>query len=133
MSVFIDTSALYAVLDRDDANHKSAGGIWLRLLDEEEIMVTHNYVVLESTAIIQNRLGMEAARTFISDVFPLLTTTWVDSEIHFRAQSAFLMNDRRQLSLTDCFSFEVMRGAGIRSAFAFDRHFAEQGFTLVLS
>jgi len=35
---------------------------------------------------------------------------------------------RRQLSLVDCISFEVMRRRGIKTAFTFDDHFAEQGF-----
>ena len=130
MSVFIDTTAFYAILDRDDANHRSAGQIWRHLLDEQESLVTHNYILLESAAIIQNHLGMEAVRTFLSDVFPMLSVVWIDSEIHFRAQSAFLVNNRRKLSLTDCVSFEVMRDSGIRTAFAFDRHFTEQGFTI---
>jgi predicted nucleic acid-binding protein len=39
--------------------------------------------------------------------------------------------NRRSLSLVDCVSFVVMRQLAIRDAFAFDRHFEEQGFTLV--
>ena len=35
---------------------------------------------------------------------------------------------RRQLSLVDCISFDVMHRHGIRWAFAFDSHFKEQGF-----
>ena len=37
----------------------------------------------------------------------------------------------RQLSLVDCTSFVVMRQIGIDDVFAFDRHFAEQGFTVL--
>jgi predicted nucleic acid-binding protein len=35
------------------------------------------------------------------------------------------------LSLVDCASFEVMRLHGIRKAFAFDKHFREQGYELI--
>jgi uncharacterized protein len=38
---------------------------------------------------------------------------------------------RRNLSLVDCVSFELMRRLGIRRVFCFDPHFAEQGFELV--
>jgi predicted nucleic acid-binding protein len=38
---------------------------------------------------------------------------------------------QRDLSLVDFVSFELMRREGIRTAFTFDRHFAEQGFECV--
>ena len=37
---------------------------------------------------------------------------------------------RRDLSLVDCASFEVMRRSGIRTAFAFDPHFGEFGYEI---
>ncbi|RME55690.1 MAG: VapC toxin family PIN domain ribonuclease, partial [Caldilineae bacterium] len=39
--------------------------------------------------------------------------------------------NRRGLSLVDCTSFVVMQQLGIDTAFAFDNHFKEQGFTLL--
>jgi predicted nucleic acid-binding protein len=41
---------------------------------------------------------------------------------------SLLAAGRKKLSLVDCVSFGIMREAGIRKAFAFDRHFTEQGF-----
>lgn len=43
MSVYIDTSALFAILDADDEHHKKAKETWLRLVSEEEC----NYVLYE--------------------------------------------------------------------------------------
>jgi len=34
----------------------------------------------------------------------------------------------KRYSLTDCVSFVVMRERGIAEAFAFDRHFEQEGF-----
>jgi predicted nucleic acid-binding protein len=34
MTVFIDTSAFYALLDRDDANHARAKKVWTELLED---------------------------------------------------------------------------------------------------
>ena len=42
--------------------------------------------------------------------------------------SGVLGAQMRQLSLVDMVSFEVMRRAGIRDAFAFDDHFVRFGF-----
>ncbi len=46
--------------------------------------------------------------------------------------SAWLVRFQDQpFSLVDAVSFEVMRAEGVRSAFAFDRHFEIAGFELL--
>jgi predicted nucleic acid-binding protein len=47
------------------------------------------------------------------------------------AISALLAAGRRKLSLVDCTSFEIMRSLGIKTVFAFDSHFVEQGFKII--
>jgi predicted nucleic acid-binding protein len=47
---------------------------------------------------------------------------------YIRLVGAVLSAGRKKLSLVDCVSFGVMRAAGLRKAFAFDRQFVEQGF-----
>jgi hypothetical protein len=48
MIAFVDTSAFYAVLDRDDENPHAARKIWQALLQGDAILVTNNYVLLET-------------------------------------------------------------------------------------
>jgi uncharacterized protein len=60
--VFVDSSALYAMLDISDANHQAARAGWIGLLHEQASLVTHNYVLLETSALLQNRLGVGALR-----------------------------------------------------------------------
>ncbi len=73
---FVDMSALYAVLDRDDANHDVARQTWDRLLQSPEALMTHNYVLVETAAIVQNRLGMPAVRAFQERIVPILQVHW---------------------------------------------------------
>lgn len=40
MTVFVDTSALYAVLDRDDSNHAAAAAVWRRLVTDGADLLT---------------------------------------------------------------------------------------------
>lgn len=131
MRIFIDTSAIYALLDRDDIEHKKAKKIWIDLLRSENILITSNYVLVESFALIQNRLGIEAVRGFQEDIIPLVNIEWVNAETHKSGLSALLSATRRKLSLVDCVSFEIMRTLGIKTVFAFDPHFAEQGFQCI--
>jgi len=131
--VFADTSALYAVLDRDDRNHAPAAAAWRRLLETDEPVLVTNYVVAETTALVQHRLGMDAVRTLCGDVLPALEVHWITEADHAHAQNALLASDRRRLSLVDCASFHVMRSRMVRGAFAFDPHFGEQGFEVIPS
>jgi uncharacterized protein len=54
--IFVDTSALYAVLDRDDQNHPLAKSAWSSLLQADDTLIVTNYVVVETTALVQHRL-----------------------------------------------------------------------------
>ena len=126
--IFVDTSAIYAILDRSDANHETAKTMWFALLDSNAPLFTTNYVVLESCALAQNRLGLDAVRSIQEELLPVMETVWVDEAIHSLAMTALLAAQRRKLSLADCVSFTVMRLKGSQVAFAFDQHFAEERF-----
>ncbi len=128
MTVFLDTSALYAVFDRDDENHEAAGRSWEALLSADTRLITHNYIVLELTALLQHRLGMDAVRDLVVEILPVCTVQWVSEAIHAQAVHYMLAAGKRRLSLTDCVSFEIMRRNGCDRAFAFDPHFDQQGF-----
>lgn len=121
-SVFVDTSALYALLDADDAGHAAVRSAWAEILQSDTLLVTSNYILVETCALLQSRIGIEAVRTFQEDIAPLLDVLWVDEAIHRAAASALLVSGRRKLSLVDCASFEVMRQAGMHTAFSLDRH-----------
>jgi predicted nucleic acid-binding protein len=133
MVIFVDTSALYALMDADDNNHEKARNLWARSLQQVDQFATSNYVLVESIALIQHRLGMEATRLFQEELVPILQVHWVDGELHTIAMKVLLGAGRRDLSLVDSTSFEIMRELGLQSVFAFDKHFTEQGFaTLAL-
>ena len=125
MRIFIDTSAFFALLDRDDVNHQKAKKRWGDVLSYENTLVTSNYVLVECFALMQSRLGLEAVRGFQEDILPLINIEWVNAETHKSGVSALLAASRRKLSLVDCVSFEIMRTLGIKNFFAFDPHFAE--------
>jgi len=131
MSVFIDTSAFFAILDADDINHKKGKIIWQHLISEGLTLICSNYILVESFALIQQRLGTEAVRVFQDDIVPLIGIEWIDEAVHMAGVSAALVADKRNLSLVDCISFIVMRRLGIKDVFGFDRHFAEAGFNCI--
>jgi predicted nucleic acid-binding protein len=128
MSVFIDTSGFIAVLDKDDASHTEAVKTWMDILTSEEDLVTTNYVLVETCALVQNRLGMNAIKVFQEDIEPVLRIEWIDKDVHQAAMRIMRAAARKKLSLVDCVSFEAMRLLGVTTAFTLDKHFKEQGF-----
>ncbi len=131
MSIFLDTSALLAILDADDQYQEPASKAWENLVLADEDFVCTNYVLIESFALLQNRLGMDAIRTLQEDIVPLLRIDWIGAQSHISSVVALLAANRRQLSLVDSSSFEAMRRLGITTAFTFDQHFTEQGFNCI--
>ncbi len=130
MNTFIDTSALLALLDSDEAHHADAVRSWNRFAEIEAGLTTSNYVVLETMAVAQRRLGMDAVRALVNQVVPLLDVVFVDQAAHGAGVTALLVAGRRDLSLVDCTSVELIRRLGLQFAFAYDRHFVEQGLEL---
>ena len=129
MTVFLDTSALLALIDADEARHQDASLIWKRLLESDVPILTSNYVLVETYALAQRRLGSAAVRALTDDLLPVVDVEWIGRELHERAVSALVAASRRDLSLVDAVSFDVMRQRGIDRAFAFDRHFDHAGFS----
>jgi len=129
MSVFLDTSALYAFLDHRDADHQAAVAAFASLRDERRVV--HNYVIVETEAIVRARLGVVASSRFHAELVPVLDIEWVTADLHDVALAALRTAGRRELSLVDCVSFEVMRRRGIEAAFAFDDDFVTAGFRVI--
>ena len=128
---FVDTSALLALLDADERLHIACANAWRSLLAADERLMTTNYVVVESFALVQHRLGLDALQTLCRDFLPLVDTVWVEESAHDTAVGALLTAARRKLSLVDCASFEVMRRHEVARALTLDGHFGEQGFDCI--
>ena len=129
--VFVDTSAFYALMDRSDKNYEQAAALWKYLVEKDLYLNTSNYVIVETLAILQSRLGFEAANLWYRDVLSLAEVLWVEGSIHSLAHELWLGLGRRKLSFVHCVSFAAMRHYKIEKVFVFDRHFEEQGFEIV--
>jgi predicted nucleic acid-binding protein len=127
--VFVDTSAVYAALDRSDANHAPARAILAAMRKRRMAPLLTNFVVAETHALLLARLGAGVARAW------LLGNVWdverVSETDETAARQIVARYTDKDFSYTDCTSFAVMERRGIRAAFAFDPHFRQYGFQLV--
>jgi predicted nucleic acid-binding protein len=128
--VFADTSGLYALLVRNDEEHGRAVAAFDRLEENDAVLSTSSYVLLETIALLQHRAGLEAVLDFQRRLVPLLDVVWIEQEWYRRGIERLFSEASRQLSLVDCLSFEIMETLDIKTAFAFDRHFVAAGFSL---
>lgn len=128
MIVFADTSALFALLVRDDLMHVRARLNFDYFAENDTRLLTSSYVLLETLTLLQRRVSLDAVWDFSRKIMPVLDIVWVDENWHSRAMQRLHVERSRGVSLTDCLSFEIMEAREITTAFTFDRHFGERGF-----
>ena len=126
MTLFVDTSGILALIDRDDRSHPGTTEAFA--LGRSQPLVTHAYVVVETLAVARRRLGARVAADIIDRVLPAIEVTPVDSELHAAALVAFRESIDSSVSLVDRTSFAFMRRGGIARAIALDADFRTAGF-----
>lgn len=131
MVTFIDTSAIFAIVDRLDPSHPAVVDAYRRLVPGT--LVTHRYVVLEALALIRRRHGPAATIRVIDDILPTISVAAVDDETHAVALAEYRASGGVGPSLVDRTSFAFMRARRIETAFAVDRDFAVAGFNVIPS
>ena len=131
MTTYVDTSAFLALMDVDANEHSRAADTWTRLLENGDQLVTCNYVIVETCALLHKRYGIAALRAFLESILPAVLVEWVDLPAHSAGISALLTSGRKGPNIVDCVSFSIMRELAITDAFTFDRHFSENGFQVL--
>lgn len=131
-AAFLDTGYLVALALVRDEHHVAAQKHWRGVLREPLPLLTTSLVFNEVVTFL-NRRGHHAKALEMGGV--LLGSRWIEcaqvDERFFReAWQLFRQHADKRWSLTDCTSFVVMRERGLTTAFGFDEHFAQAGFTL---
>ncbi len=129
--IFLDTSAIYALADRNDLNHDAALDRFRHALESQEEFLVHNAILVEAAALLQRRLGLESALKFLGDSNKFVIH-WITARDHGQAVELLKDRGRRGLSLVDCTSFTVMRHYQVTQVLAFDADFQQEGFDLYL-
>ena len=135
MRLFMDTSALIALEDRDDRNHSAALEYRERLREGKtpfRSLYTSNYIIDETLTLLRLHLGHRVAVSFGESVksSKAVKVFWIDSESDAVAWKIFRAHEDEDFSYTECASFALMEKEAISSAFAFDKHFEQYGFKM---
>jgi uncharacterized protein len=131
MIVFADTSALFALMVRDDMMHVRAKKCFSYFAEHSVQLISSSFVLVETIALLQRRIGLDAVQDFHVRIVPLLDVLWVNAEWYARAFQRLSSHGKRDLSLVDCLSFEIMEARAVTMAYTYDKHFKENGFNIV--
>lgn len=133
-TVFADTAAWLALINKSDTLHKKAKKVRDDLLNHNSQFVVTDYVVVE----IANSLSRIPFRESAINLINSMTTSKnieiieVDKEIYKEALNLYSARTDKEWSLTDCTSFIIMNRRRITEAFTSDRHFEQAGFKILL-
>lgn len=120
--MFVDSSAIVALVDRDDAAHRAVVEAYRELVSDDSRFFTTNYAVAEAFDLLTVGPGPTIARQWLRD--SQLAIYHADQHDLARARRKILRaDDDRRLSLTDAVGLAVMERLGVTDAFAVDPNF----------
>lgn len=130
--VFVDTGAWIALALSRDPLHSRARELWNGLHDSGARLHTSVPVLLETFTFLDRNTMRDVALTW-KDSLAQITGLRILSVTHEDLEESwayFRRKDLHKLSAVDATSFVLMSREKIRTAFAFDHHFAMAGFRL---
>ena len=132
--VFVDTSALYAFVDRKDSHHTRARDVVLKLVKAGRRLVVSDYVIAETINLANARSGTTVATRVLDliDQSAGIRVEWIDPTRFDRTKTFFRKHADHAYSFTDCTSFVLMRELRLNDALTTDGHFPEAGFNSLL-
>lgn len=131
MKCLADTSALLAMMLRDDREHERA----TRFLHDhpEARFVVTDLILSELVTRLRARAGaakaVEAANSLLAS--RRYEVLFVDATIFESALQLMTRFADQPVSMTDCVSFDVMSRLRLTAAFAFDNDFRDCGYRMV--
>jgi hypothetical protein len=133
--VFVDTSAFFGLLVRDDEHHPRSRELFAQAKAEGWRLVITNIIVIETYALLLTRTigGRKRAVRFLDWVERVdMHRERITEQDERKAVALVRAHDDKTYSLCDALSFTVMERLGIREAIAFDGDFRSYGrFTIL--
>jgi uncharacterized protein len=129
--MFVDTGYLLVLEIANDQHHQVAAHHWQRIVTTLPSLVTTSYVFDKVVTFLNSRGHHAKAVQIGNDLLrsASLQLIHVDEGLFYEGWTYLQQHQDKDYSLTDCISFVVMQRLSINTAFAFDRHFVQAGFT----
>ncbi|HEX5420073.1 MAG TPA: PIN domain-containing protein [Gammaproteobacteria bacterium] len=128
--LFVDTSGLYALVDKRDAHHSAAREVVAKRVRAGRKLIVTECVVDETVTLAKARDGTHVALRVLDliEQSMAIRVEWIGSDRFAATKAFFLRHADPGYSFTDCTSFVLMRELRIKQALTSDGHFPEAGF-----
>lgn len=133
-NVFVDTSGLYALVEKKDSVHVAARMAVESVLRQGRRLVVTDYIVTEALNLANSRSGTRVAVRVLDllDQSSGISIEWIGQSRFDTTKAFFRRHGDHHYSFTDCTSFVVMRELRLSQALTTDGHFLEAGFEALL-
>ena len=130
---FIDTSYIYALLNKKDKFHSAARTLTGTFHPQDRFVISDT-VILEACSLLAGTKARKHIVAFVNEItinkhYTILHT---DADLFRRAFQLYEEYDDKEWSLVDCTSFLIMKKEKIRFALTADSHFEQFGYIAVL-
>lgn len=131
--IFLDSSFIYALLNRRDQFHRQAAEVANRLKPSDQFVIT-DAVIFECCSLLAALGARNSIVGFLDDIIAddRYLIVHIDADRFHQAYQMFKSYRDKEWSLVDCASSLVMRDEDIELALTADHHFEQMGFTAVL-
>ena len=131
--IFVDTGAWVAITDKNDQYAGEASKLYKGLIFKREQLISSEFVIGETYNLLSQTIGSKATISFGNKLreIPFLKILSITSSDWERAWRLLEKCSDKDFSFTDCTSFALMERLKIKTAFSFDVHFTQYGFTKI--
>jgi predicted nucleic acid-binding protein len=133
-TVFLDTSFVIALENKDDPCHARAKALDGELLRQDAILLFHWGILIETAdgfaRLARRAKGLQLLAKLTGEsgyeILPITETLLQEGLSLYRSRTD------KEWGLTDCISFSLMKERGITEALSADIHFRQAGFKALL-
>lgn len=126
MRVFIDSSAWYALLHAEQAEHDAAKDYFLKLLESRARLFSTITEINQAVFLIKRDCGLASAQEFTKVIDEAALTTnlhisWLTRRLRRNSLKHFFSFKESEIELRHCIIFEEIRKKKINIIFSFDK------------
>lgn len=133
--IFIDTSALVALINQEDNSHYKSVAIFTECHDSNVVLVTTDYVISEFFTIMRCTFK-KPVKQLVSFINGILVSEiqlfGITEDVFSEALRVLVSYDDQYFSFTDCVSFIAMNELKTKDVLTTDKHFSVVGFNNLL-